>query len=306
MPAREKIMVLVDNTEVDKTLLKFIELMAKTNDTREIHFFNSISEMKIPEGVLKDFPEIKERSIQERRESIERLVHESLPADLIAISEIHVKEGAPSKAILKFVEKRDIDLIMMGRHKDFNSGGIISNRLARRATCSLFIVPENADPNPGFLLVPCDFSAHSKIAMEEAISIAKKYKKTKITCQNVYTVPAGYHYSGKTYEEFSEIMKNNAIKDYNKFMAGIDHKGVEMDVVYTLDTNDNPVTDILDYAYEHKPNAIIIGVKGRTATTALFIGSRAELLIQNNNSIPMMVVRPKGKNAGLMDLIKEI
>ena len=297
----------MDTSEVDKTLLKFIEVIATAHETKEIHFFNSISEMKIPEDVLKSFPEIKEKSIEERRKQIQDLVEKSLPEHLVEKSHVQIKEGAPSKAILKFVEKNDIDLIMMGRHKNFVGGGILSNRLARRADCPLFIIPEDSDTNLNIIHVPCDFSHHSKIAMEEAIAISRKYERDiKIICQNVYTVPGGYHYSGKTYEEFAEVMRANAEKDYKKFMAEIDHKGCDIEVVYSLDTDDNPVNDIIDFANSHRPTTIIIGVKGRTATTALFIGSRAEQLIQFNNNIPMMVVRPKGKNSGLMDFIREI
>ena len=299
-------MVLMDTTDADRTLLKFLEIIATTNDTKEIHFFNSISEMKIPEDVLKDFPEIKDKALEERKSKIQTLVKNTLSKKLIDISQYHVKEGAPSKSILKFVERNDIDLIMMGRHKSFIGGGILSNRLARRAACNLFIIPENAKPTVGLLHVPCDFSKHSKIAMEEAIKTARKYEGVKIICQNVYTVPGGYHYSGKTYEEFAEVMRANAEKEYNKFMSEIDHDGVNLEVVYSLDTNDNPVTDIIDFAHENSPSAIFIGVKGRTSTTALFIGSRAEQLIQYNSDIPMMVVRPKGQNAGFIDLIKEI
>lgn len=306
MPAREKIMVLMDTSDADRTLLKFLEIIATTNETKEIHFFNSISEMKIPDDVLKEFPEIKDKSIAERKSKIEVLAKSVLTEKLVNISQVHIQEGAPSKAILKFVEKNDIDLIIMGRHKDFIGGGVLSNRLARRAACSLFIIPEGVEPNTDLLHVPCDFSEHSKIAMQEAIKVARKYPDVKIICQNVFTVPGGYHYSGKTYEEFSEVMKKNAEKDYKRFMSEIDHEGVDLSVVYSLDTNDNPVTDIIEFAHSNKPGAIFIGVKGRTSTTALFIGSRAEQLIQYNNTIPMMVIRPKGKNAGLLDLLREI
>lgn len=307
MPTREKILVLMDTSNADRTLLKFLEPIATTNETKEVHFFNSISEMKIPDEVLKDFPEIKEKAVEDRISQIKTLAKELLPKDVFEVSHFHVKEGAPSKAILRFVEKNNIDLVLMGRHKSFIGGGVISNRIARRAACSIFIIPEDAELNLNLLHVPCDFSPHSKIAMEEAIKITRKYNnRMKIICQNVYTVPGGYHYSGKTYEEFAEIMKQNAEKEYLKFMSEIDHEGVNLEVVYSLDTNDNPVTDIIDFAHEQRPGAIVIGVKGRTATTALFIGSRAEQLIQYNSDIPMMVVRPKGKNAGILDLIKEI
>lgn len=306
MPQRDKVMVLMDTSEADKNLLKYLEKIAIVNDTKEIHIFNSISEMKIPEQVLKDFPEIKENSIADRKAKLRQTVEEQLPQELIDKCQIQVKEGAPSKAILKYVEKNNIDLLMMGRHKNFIGGGVLSTRLARRAACSIFIIPENSELSMDTLHVPCDFSEHSKIAMEEAIRIARRYENMKIICQNVYTVPGGYHYSGKSYEEFAEVMRSNAERDYREFISRIDHNGINLDVVYSLDTNDNPVTDIIDYAHEIKPSAIVIGVKGRTATTALFIGSRAEQLIQYNNDIPMMVVRPKGKNSGLMDLLKEI
>ncbi|MHA7101814.1 universal stress protein [Roseivirga pacifica] len=301
-------MVLMDTSDADKTLLKYLQKIATSSETKEIHLFNSISEMRIPEEVLKDFPEIKERSIEDRKNQIWTLVREELSEAIVNACHVHVKEGAPSKAILKFVEKNNIDLIMMGRHKHFIGGGILSNRLARRAACSLFIIPEQAELSMNMLHVPCDFSPHSKIAMEEAIKVARKYPESnvKIVCQNVFTVPGGYHYSGKTYDEFAEVMRNNAQKDFERFMADIDHEGINIEVVYSLDTNDNPVTDIMDFAREHNPSAIFIGVKGRTATTALFIGSRAEQLIQYNSDIPMMVVRPKGRNAGIMDFIKEL
>ena len=107
-------------------------------------------------------------------------------------------------------------------------------------------------------------------------------------------------------QEFAEVMKANAQKDYKRFIKQIDTEGLNIEVVYSLDTNDNPVTDIVDFANYYRPGVIIIGVKGRTSTTALFIGSRAEHLIQQNSQIPMMVVRPKGKNAGILDLLKEI
>ena len=307
MPAREKILVLMDMSEADKTVLKFVHMIANVSQTQEVHFLNCIKTMNIPEAVIQQFPDIITKTLAERREQMEKIVSESIDKEMNLEYHYHIKEGSPAKVILKFISKHNIDLIVMGRHERFAGRGVLSNRLARRASCSLFIIPENAAPNPKNVLVPCDYSPHSKIAMEEAISIAKKYgPQLNLICQNVYTVPGGYHYSGKSYEEFAKIMEKNAAKDFKKFMEDIDQQGVNIKPVYTLDKNDDPVEDILSYAHEINAGAIVIGVKGRTATTALFIGSKAETLIQLNNDIPMLVVRPKGTNAGFMDLLKEI
>ena len=122
----------------------------------------------------------------------------------------------------------------------------------------------------------------------------------------MFTVPSGYHYTGKTYEEFTQIMRMHAEINYKKFIRKIDTKGHKIIPVYTQDVNDDPVEEIVAKAKEIDADGIIIGAKGRTAATALFIGSMAERLIQYNDSIPLMVTRPKGKNAGILDYILEI
>src|SRR5690606_23592470 len=156
------------------------------------------------------------------------------------------------------------------------------------------------------LLVPSDFSDYSKDALEEAIMIAERHGGLEIVCQNVFTVPSGYHYTGKSYEEFTQIMRMHAEINYKKFIRKIDTKGIKITPVYTQDVLDDPVEEIVAKAKERNADCIIIGAKGRTAATALFIGSMAERLIQYNDSIPLMVTRPKGKNAGILDYILEI
>jgi len=306
MISRDKVMVLVDTSEADNTLLNFAALVAKASDTKEIHVFNSIPALNIPENILKEFPDLRDRAFEDRKNKIQEAIDNNVDAEIKPIIQIHIEEGAPSKGVLNFIEKHSIDLLMMGRHRDFRGHGVLSSRLARRATCSLFIVPQDAAPNPNYLLVPCDFSKYSKLAMQTGIELAKRYGSERLVCQNVYSVPSSWHYSGKTYEEFAEIMKENAQKSFKKFMKGIDQKGIKIEDVYSIDKDDNPVNDITDYMEETQPGCVIIGAKGRTATTALFIGSKAEKFVQENTGTPMLLVRPKGKNEGIIDLIKQI
>jgi nucleotide-binding universal stress UspA family protein len=155
--------------------------------------------------------------------------------------------------------------------------------------------------------VPSDFSDYSKEALEEAVKILENQRdKAEIICQNVFSIPSGYQVTGKSHEEFTEILKIHAEINYRKFVKKIDVRGVTISPVYTQDDDDDPVNKIVSKALEIKADAIIIGVKGKTASTALFIGSMAERLIQYNDSLPLLVTRPKGKNAGILDYILEI
>lgn len=302
----KKMVVCLDQTSLDQTLIQHAAFIAQVNQTKKIYFVNVIKNLSIPKEVLEEFPNLVENMVNERQEAMESVVNQHFrnPKD-ISLNYI-VKEGSLSKKILKLAEEKSADMILIGRKVHLPGTGVASTRLARRASCSLLIVPEGSVTKMKRLLVPSDFSDYSKDALEEAIMIAEKHGGLEIVCQNVFTVPSGYHYTGKTYDEFTQIMRMHAEINYKKFIRKIDTKGNKITPVYTQDVNDDPVEEIVAKAKEIDADGIIIGAKGRTAATALFIGSMAERLIQYNDSIPLLVTRPKGKNAGILDYILEI
>lgn len=303
----KKMIVCLDQTEMDATLVRFAAFISATNRTKKIYFTNVIRNLNIPKEVLKEFPNLIEGMIEERKNQMKTTVDEHFgPIGDTEFSFV-VKEGQLSKKILKLAAEKSADMIMVGRKTNLPGSGVVSQRLARRASCSLLIVPENATPKVRKLLVPSDFSDYSRDAMEEAITIAERNgEKAEIICQNVFTVPSGYRFTGKSYEEFAAIMQMHAEINYKKFIRKIDTKKIKVTPVYTKDDDDDPVEDIIQMAKEINADGIIIGAKGRTAATALFIGSMAERLIQLNDQFPLLVTRPKGKNAGIIEYILEI
>ncbi|EKB50351.1 universal stress protein [Cecembia lonarensis] len=303
----KKLIVCLDQTSLDETLVRFASFIANANQTKKVYFTNVIRNLNIPKEVLNEFPSLIENMVEERKSQMKAVVEKSFGKNGDIEFSYVVKEGQLSKKILKLAHEKSADMIIVGRKVNLPGTGVISQRLARRASCSLLIIPEDASPKIDRLLVPSDFSDYSKDAMEEAILIAEKYGiNTEIVCQNVFTVPSGYHFTGKSYEEFTEIMKMHAEINFKKFIRKIDTKDITITPVYTQDEDDDPVEDILAKAKEINADAIIIGAKGRTAATALFIGSMAERLIQLNDQLPLLVTRPKGKNAGILDYILEI
>jgi len=302
----KKLIVCLDQSELDATLVKFTTFIAEANLTKKVYFTNVIRNLSIPKEVLEEFPNLIENMVEERKNQMKQIVDEHFKYSECEYSFI-VKEGQLSKKILKLAEEKSADMIIIGRKVELPGTGVISQRLARRASCSLLIIPENSVPKINTLLVPSDFSDYSKDAMEEALMIVEKYGgNAEIICQNVFTVPSGYHFTGKSYEEFTAIMKLHAEINYKKFIRKIDTKKIKITPTYTQDDDDDPVEDILSMAKEINADGIVIGAKGRTAATALFIGSMAERLIQLNDKFPLLVTRPKGKNAGILDYILEI
>jgi len=292
---------------MDDTLVKFASYITKINQTKKIYFTNIIRNLHIPKEVLKEFPNLIDNMVEERKSQMREVVERNWEGQTDAEFVYTVKEGQLAKKVLKLAHEKSADMVVVGRKVELPGSGVGAQRLARRASCTLMIIPENSVASISRILVPSDFSAYSKDALEEAILISEKNdRKIEIFCQNVYTVPSGYHFTGKSYEEFAAIMKTHAEIQYKKFIRKIDTKGVKITPLYTKDEDDDLAQDIIKMAMEIDAHGIIIGAKGRTAATALFLGSMAERLIQLNDKIPLLVTRPKGKNAGILDYILEI
>lgn len=303
----KKLIVCLDQTAMDETLVNFASFIAKINQTKKVYFTNIIRNLNIPKEVLKEFPNLIENMVEERKAQMKEVVEKNWDKSIETDITYVVKEGQLAKKILKFAAEKSADMILVGRKVTLPGSGVGTQRLARRASCTLTIVPENSIPKISKILVPSDFSDYSKDALEEAILISERNgKNIEVICQNVYSVPSGYHFTGKSYDEFAGIMQVHAEINYKKFIRKIDTKNVQITPVYTKDEDDDPVEDIIKKAMEVNADAIIIGAKGRTAATALFLGSMAERLIQLNDKIPLLVTRPKGKNAGILEYILEI
>jgi len=303
----KKVLVGLDQSEMDITLIQFASFIAKSSPTTDICFINVIRDLNVPDEIKNKFPELAGSASIEKTEYMKKIVEEHLDKSLNISLKFITKQGTAAKKILKVAREEDVDMVVIGRKKTLKGSGVLSQRLARRVECSLLIVPEAGKPQLKKVLVPSDFSDYSLIAMEEAIAISERRGfQVEIICQNVFTVPQGYHYTGKSYDEFALIMEKNAKSDYHKFISKIDTKGVTIEPVYSLDSDDDPVEDIYQMTKQMEVESLIIGAKGRTSATALFLGSMAERLIQKNFDIPVLIVRHKGRNAGLMDYIKEL
>jgi nucleotide-binding universal stress UspA family protein len=188
---------------------------------------------------------------------------------------------------------------------------VVTQRLARRASCSLLIVPEKEYVSIRKLMVATDFSKESIGAMNAAIDTATREasrgNQVEVICHHSYQVPVGYHYTGKSFEESAHVMEENARKCYKRFIHQVDTKDIKVTPSFALAKGDDLVTSIYETAVDYQVDFVVIGGKGKTASTALFpIGTNTEKLISVDSEIPLLVVRSKHKNAGIIDMLQRI
>lgn len=299
----KKILVCLDQSDLDNDIINATNKICELSP-REVTFINVIPDFQVPDEMKKAFPKLVENALNERKEEIREILKEKFVwpnADVV----IKVVQGQPAKAIISYANKGNFDLIISGRKEE--SSGVLKSRLARRSDCSFMMISENSKFNLRRILVPIDFSENSKLALERAVVFAGLVpEEVEVFAQNIYTVPSGYHYTGKSYDEFAEVMRQNSEKEFKNFMKGVDHGDQEIKPIYSLNDNDEFVSDIRDQARTLNVDLIIIGAKGQTAASAIFIGSKAERIVQMKTDTNMLVERKKGEKSGFMDFIDEL
>jgi len=302
----KRVLVAVDLTEMDETLVRYVTRLSNEIDLSMIYFFNVMKDMEVPEKIAKKYPGVIAPMDESTKKEIQFTIDQEAGTQLKADYEIKVTDGNRAEKILKWAKIKEVDLIVMGRKSGLAGDGIVSGKVVKLAPCSTVFVPEVLPQNLWNLVVPIDYSSASKLAFEHSLFMARKISGLKLTCLNIYNVPTGYHVSGKSFEEFAEIMKNNAEESFSEFLSEFDTTGISIDARFELDKKNDVAMKIYQFALKNQASAVSVGSKGRTQVAAVLLGSIAEKLIRLNSQIPVIVVKQRKHNMDFLEALMKI
>lgn len=299
----EKIVVGLDLSEMDQTLISYTKYLNLILHPKKISFVHIQDDVKLSDEIVQRFPELRENV---EKTYIKEMVKQADGHEIVGTEvDYKVLTGKPLLEILNVAKDDEADLIIAGRKPSLKASGLMPKKVARRTGTHLLLLPEGTKPELKKIVVANDFSPYAKLAMADAIELAE-HSKAEIHSLNVYEVPTGFYKTGKTYEEFAGIMLENATKEGNKFLKDIDTKGVKVHMDYVLNAHDNISSLLMQKAKDIKADMVVIGARGRTDTAALVLGSVAERLIEMNDEIPLLVVKKKDKTFGFWEAIKRL
>ena len=94
----KKLIVCLDHTDMDQELIENACSISKIAGTTQITFLNVIREFNMPEAVLKEFPHLMDKALDERKEEIKGLIENHFKCDVP--TKIMVRQGGETKEIL--------------------------------------------------------------------------------------------------------------------------------------------------------------------------------------------------------------
>lgn len=299
----EKAMVGMDLTEMDDILISKMGVLSEILGIKKLYFIHVSKNLALPDEIREKFPDLVAPEDEAIEAEIRTLIKQKNYPENVEI-EVFAEEGSPMSTFLRWAKLKDVDLIVMGRKTTLEGSGSLAKTMAQKAPCSVLFLPERVEMKvPKKILIPMDFSEHTNMTLEFAEKAAAEFD-ARIYPLHLYEVPTGYHKTGKSFEEFAEIMEENSRKDYEKFIKKYNHP--EFECFFVLSNKGEPGQLIIEKAKEYGIDLILMGSRGRTASAAVLLGSVAEKLVHVNNQIPMLIFKVKGETMGFFDALFRI
>lgn len=295
-------LVALDLTDMDKTVVSWVNYLSSVFSPKSIYFMHVEQDFELPDYMPKHLTPSIQPSDENQRAAIEELVAENFGNAQVDVH-IEVIEGKPFETLLHWAKVKKIDLFVAGRKQRKNGSGVLPHKLSRKLSCSVLFVPEIEMKGISKILVPVDFSDHSALAMKTALKLSGKVENGQIYYLHVYKVPIGFYKTGKSYEEFSELMKENSTKEFERFNKYNEDKHTFTPVLLDGGSIAELVEDEIN---SKKIDLVIMGSQGQTASAHLLLGSTTEKLIQTNDTSLTLVVKMKDENIGFFEALSKI
>jgi nucleotide-binding universal stress UspA family protein len=272
-------------TEPDAGLIRYAALLARLGTAVEVRFVH----------VLPTAPALgdtHDRALDDLRAAVAK--HFTGVPEGVRVSH-DVLKGPLLDRLLSFAAEQEVELMLLGHGQGHSGQRSLARRLAMKAPCSVWMVPEDAPPRLERILVPVDFSEPAADQMLVATALARLAGAPAVQALHVY-----FDEARVTYEEAEQVLLGEEEKALEEFLAPLNLKGTRVEPLFRQ-SSDIPAA-ILRVADEQQVDVIVLATRGRSRSAAILLGSVTEGVIIDSRR-PVLVVKHFGARLSLLQVL---
>ena len=304
MNSLKHIMVGLDLTEMDDTLIRYTAFLCSISEIESVHFIHAEKSLDIPDEVLESMPKGMPDDEKIRTSLVEKIDPYFRTLSQVQV-EVQVVEGSPLKELLHLSKVNQIDLVVVGRKFHMRGSGVLAQKILRNGRVSVLFVPENEDDIVlDHIMVSVDFSDYSLMALERMLNSALPRQDVHITCLHVYQVPSGYITLGMSYEDFDERMQGFARNKFEQVLERFPALKERATLRLVKQEIEDDVGELIMLETKRaKADLLVIGAKGKSAAALFVLGSVTEKILRYNDDVPMIVFKKDKEEIGFLDAL---
>jgi nucleotide-binding universal stress UspA family protein len=285
MTETKNILVALDLTDIDNTLIEYASFIAESLKVEKVYFVHNIKKYEISELFEE---QLKNLNLDEIiGDELNEKIAEKFTTPVAW--EVLMSEDPYSESLINYiVDKYVIQLALIGNKNKSRGTGIVSGKLLRLLKCDILSIPKNAAPTITNIWAGTDFSNASK----KVFKVAENLQKTtmaKVKAMHIYSVPV--QFSPYIPKEHLDLKIENHLKEkYVKFIKKIAFDGnLTSEIILGRDIG--IAEKLISKAESSGVNLIIVGDKGRNTFSSLLVGSVTEELFNQDMEIPLWIVK---------------
>jgi len=255
--------------------------------------FPHVEELSLPSTVA----ELNHRHVDAAREELSKLAARHIPVEVKYT--VKVVLGEVDEEILRESAAWNTDLLVLNTHgftgiKELFMGGT-AEKLVRHARCPVLVVRRRGRSRPSparmkRLLVPLDFSEHSRKALRYARHFAQHFGAS---IDLVSAVEPMMYYEGLTVPTVTAEGAGTVVAEAGEALRRIGEKEFGDNIKWTaLVRMGSAHHEVVETARDRKTDLLVITTHGRTGLKHFLLGSTAEQIVRHA-PCPVLVVRDK-------------
>lgn len=280
----------------DASVLEWTSNIARLSGSRKISVVYGWQPVDIPTELKERYPWLLEPGEDVALERMDALLKDHLKVEDEVEIERVVFQGSPLGEILDVTQKGDADLVICGKNA---SDLFLSEKLARKAPCSVLTVPPKSATTFGKVMVAVDYSEYSRNALDVALAFANA-EEAKLTVFHAFEVPWGQSRATISREEFVKDLREFHSRELRRFIAEVGSRGVEIE--YRIQESTIAPIAIASAVRDSGDDLVVIGCRGRHAIYATLLGSTAETILREC-PVPVVAVKSKGSQKSFLAAI---
>ena len=287
----KKILSAIDFSTFTDTIFSYSVALCKKYDAKLflIHVTTDLNRLLEHNETALDVEALQKSNIRYAQERLQELAK-----DLPIENEIIIRQGTPADIISRLASEQRSDLVITATHgkagfKRFLLGSV-TEKLIKTLHCPLLVLPPQEHdliPRAGFelklkkILVGCDFSPDSKLAVDYGLSLAQEFQAelflSHVIKPSLYIKEReGIDQLRNRLENELDTMVPEACRDWCTAQTAL--------------LDGEPYIALMNFAKEQDIDMIVLGIRGHTLLEKLLVGSTTDRLIRHS-PFPVLAVR---------------
>lgn len=278
----------MDMSEMDIVLIRYLKALSVLLSIEKIIFLHNVRLRELPAEMRK--PELLPKIQARVKVKIEKLLNASLLSSHQNDILVETEEFSEN-AFGQLTKKHKVDLVMLGNKQHLEGTGGLAQKLARLLPSNLLLIPETVQLSPKTYLGAIDFSKYSKWVYQVTKFFTERNSQHSLHLIHVAKVPVHF-FLGLSEVEIKRMLKEETEIKKTKWMKQ-HHISSAIEIIQA--DGRHIASSILQYAALNKVDMLIMGMKGVSTITNLFIGGVTNEIFHHDTDVAILILKDNQK-----------